>query len=512
MKFLEKISVSKEILENMPKNNKKNIENYKKSLADLTDEYSNIKNELYKEIKRRCSAETEQFKYNGEIDENKNLLKQVEETLYIINPIKTPYEKMGLDENVWRLRRFYKYNLENVNKEILHCINAFSVIGINLEAKDFNYSKYTEEYMNVFFEEKEDLSSKKLKEAFENIYWKCPEIIIHLELNIRSLYLQNESEAEKYYEKAKLEMLKNNNISIDDIFNRYLDLKNNLDEMIDTDQSIILNKFINKEVNVKDYLPNRIEKEYEKIININLLKEDKETKENIIKFYNNIYEFKNYLRFKFIFEDIKKHFLEKDKYKKSYEELLKKIHIEEKKLIKLNNSKPSKIPFFKKKNDEANIQYTEIIKNIQKMYKELDKEKIYNKIYTFINDTSTIYDVFKFANSFKSYIRDIAIENIPSITPEEIDELIVDFDKFVKSPNIQITNNILIQETKDISLIIKDRYSLLKFNITKDDVQEDNIDNLYQILSKLKFDINMEKANMNINQICEIMDLREVIN
>lgn len=167
---------------------------------------------------------------------------------------------------------------------------------------------------------------------------------------------------------------------------------------------------------------------------------------------------------------------------------------------------------FKKKDEDANIQYAELIKNIQNLYKELDKAKIYNKIYTCIDDTSTIYDVFKFADSFKSYVRDISIIYLPTITPEEIDELIKDFDDFVKSTNIQIINNILIQEEKDISLIIKDRYSLLKFNIAKDDVQEDNIDNLYQTLSKLKLDINIEKANMNINQIEEIMSLYENIN
>lgn len=162
-------------------------------------------------------------------------------------------------------------------------------------------------------------------------------------------------------------------------------------------------------------------------------------------------------------------------------------------------------------NDDINIQYADLIKNIQDMYKQLDKEKVYNKISEYINDNSTIYDVFKFANSFKPYVRDIAIENIPTIMPEEIDELIIDFDRFVKTPNIQIINNILIQETKNISLIIKDRYALLKFNITKEDVQEDNIDTLYQILKKLKFDINLEKANMDINKISEIIELYEII-
>lgn len=510
MKFLDKIPVSKEILENMPKNNKKNIETYKDSLNELKNEYTEIKNNLFKEIKKRYEDETAKFTNNPEIEANKNLLQQMEDSLYLVNSIETPYEKMGIDEIVWRLRKFYKDNLENVNNEILRCINAFSVVGIELTAKDFNYSKFTEEYMTVFFEEKEDITSKKLKETFEDIYWKCPEIITHLELNIRYLYLKNESKAEKYYQEAKVNMLKGNNTE-QNVFDKYLELKNNLQNMMETDQRLIFEKFLNKEVNFKDYLPNKIQKEYAKIIDIELLKKDDEIKDNIIKFYNNIYEFKNYLKFKFIFDDIKKHYLEKDRNKKSYDELLKKIRLEEKKLEKINNEKPKRFFFFRNKSEDINVQYADLIKNIQDMYKELDKEKVYNKISECINDNSSIYDVFKFVNSFKPYVRDIAIENIPTITPEEIDELIADFDKFTKTPNIQIISNILIQETKNISLIIKDRYALLKFNITKEDVQEDNIDTLYQLLSKLKFDINLEKANMNIKKISDIMDLYEII-
>ena len=290
-----------------------------------------------------------------------------------------------------------------------------------------------------------------------------------------------------------------------------MDLKSILENAINVDQYTILNKFINKQVNLNDFMPNKIEKEYAKIIDIHFVKEDKETKENILKFYNNIYEFKNYLRFKFIFDDIKKHYLQKEQYKKIYEDTLRKIQIEERKLDKFNEQKSRKFFFFKKKDDDENLQYADLIKNIQNLYKELDKAKVYNKIYTDLDDSTTIYDVFKFANSFKTYVRDISIIYIPTITPEEIDELIIGFDNFVKSTNIQIINNILMKEEKDISLIIKDRYSLLKFNITKDDVQEDNIDDLYQILSKLKLDINIEKANMNISQISEIMSLYETI-
>lgn len=511
MEFLDKISVSKEILDNMPKNNKRNKEKYRKSLEELKEEYIKVKEEIYNEIKRRLSEKVEQIKENPEIDQLKKSLIQMEENLFIIDYTKTPYEKMNLDENIWRLKRFYKDNLENVNKEILHCINSFEKFGINLVANDFNYSRYAKEYMKVFFEEKDNLNSKKLKKAFEDIYWKCPEIITHLELNIRNIYLQNENRLEKYFEKEKIEMLKKFKLTSNEFFEKYTDLKSILENAINVDQYTILNKFLNKEVNINDFMPNKIEKEYAKIIDLNLLKEDKEAKENILKFYNNIYEFKNYLRFKFIFDDIKKHYLQKEQYKKVYYEILKKIQIEERKLDNFNEQKNRKFFFFKKKNDDENIQYADLIKNIQNLYKELDKAKVYNKIYTDLNDSATIFDVFKFANSFKTYVRDISIMYIPTITPEEIDELIIDFDDFVKSTKIQIINNILIKEEKDISLIIKDRYSLLKFNITKDDVQEDNIDDLYQTLAKLKLDVNIEKANMNISQIAEIMSLYETI-
>ena len=168
MKFLDKISVSKEILENMPKNNKKNKASYKKNIEELKDEYINIKNELFNEIKRRYSEKTEKFVLNPEIDNSKRLLEQIGNSLYLVNSIKTAYEKMGIDENIWRLRKFYKDNLENVNNEILQCINAFSVVGINLSAEDFNYNKFTLAYMKVFFEEIEDITSKKLKETFED--------------------------------------------------------------------------------------------------------------------------------------------------------------------------------------------------------------------------------------------------------------------------------------------------------------------------------------------------------
>ena len=60
--------------------------------------------------------------------------------------------------------------------------------------KDFTYSKYANEYMVVFFQEmeKDNVNSERIKTEFEKIYWKCPDIIIHIRLNILYIYTENE--------------------------------------------------------------------------------------------------------------------------------------------------------------------------------------------------------------------------------------------------------------------------------------------------------------------------------
>ena len=69
-------------------------------------------------------------------------------------------------------------------------INKFSKVGIQVSLDDFDYSLYVKNYMKTFFQELEkgNVNSERLKEKFEEIYWKCPDIIVHIELNIRNIY------------------------------------------------------------------------------------------------------------------------------------------------------------------------------------------------------------------------------------------------------------------------------------------------------------------------------------
>ena len=82
-------------------------------------------------------------------------------------------------------------------------IKKFEEVGITLKLADFNYSIFVEQYMKVFFEERNNgnVKSTKIKEKFEEVYWECSDIIVHIELNLRNIYLNNKANIDKYFEK-----------------------------------------------------------------------------------------------------------------------------------------------------------------------------------------------------------------------------------------------------------------------------------------------------------------------
>jgi len=50
-------------------------------------------------------------------------------------------------------------------------------------------------------------------------------------------------------------------------------------------------------------------------------------------------------------------------------------------------------------------------------------------------------------------------------------------------------------------VIIKDRYQLLKINITKEDLDKDNLNGVIDALEKIKMNQNLLKNNINIDEL-----------
>ena len=180
--ILAKIEANKEILATMPQNTQKNRERYISRIQELLDEYEKYRADIEDILIQR-------YKRNIGVRENKKIevinerLKTIDELLILLCDQKNSYEKMELDKNIYKLSKYYRENLESVNNQIEKCIVSFEKVGICLSADEFNYSIYVKEYMEKFLNEYRnlgDINSKEMKAKFDDIYWKCPEIIMQI--------------------------------------------------------------------------------------------------------------------------------------------------------------------------------------------------------------------------------------------------------------------------------------------------------------------------------------------
>ena len=501
----EKIEIQKELLSTLPRNNKKNEQQYIEKIEEIKKEYENYRNEIKKYLEEQYNLYIN-IKEDNQIELLKGRINTIEKILYLLSNEKNSLEKMNLDRILFNLSRYYRKNLDEVNKEISECIKMFNEVEVSLTEEDFNYSKYTKEYMQIFLAEQDYKTSEKLKNKFEEIYWKCPEIIIQIGLNIRNIYLNKKSAIDKYFEKAKNDLLKKWDKSRDDIIKSYLDLKNNLEEKENKDKKLLLDKFLNGELNSQDYRAERINDIYSQLIEDN--DSDKEQiQKNVNNFLKNIYEYKNYLKFKFIIDDIKNIYSQKENNKKKFAETRKEIEKTEKKLKRINKSS------FLRKENNRNIKQEKLISQLEELYKQLDKERFNKKIYENINENSSLYEILVYAKSNYSYMANRFIENNPEIESQEIEGKINELKIFMRTPYHTILKNIHISDDKNIQVIIKDRYRLLNFKVETEDLDEDKLDILEKNLNTIKLSLDMESAKLKIEDldiVCKIKELLKI--
>ena len=524
-KIETQIDVDKEILSVLPKNNKKNLQEYKFKAAEIRQSYTTFLDQILAEIKRRTNK-IKSVVPDPKIEKISQELKYMDK-IELLNNKTTSFEKMKLDEILYILRRFYKNNLELVNDAIVKCLEKFRIVGINLSVEDFEYSVYTKEYMSVFLDEmkKGDCNSIRVKDAFEQIYWKCPDIIIHIELNFRCLYLKNEKIINKYFEDAKKQITKELGLNEQEAIERYEVLQSQLIEARNKDTALILERFLNGEMLVKDYEESNIRKSYKSLLGKDLNEFDKEQiaeiNKNIYRLQNSLYEYKNYLKFKFIYDDLVEIYKSQGKYKNIFYQKLKLIKKTETQVFKINkkmnrfeNHKGLILKLFNKNgnrlekiNTNANTQILEL----RNIYRDFEESKINNIIKTELNDSSTIYDALLLICQFYSFLVNSIIEQFPDIMQDDIQELIEKFKRFIKYPKITIINNVKIHEDKDIVLMIKDKYNLCDLNITKEDLEEDNVSNLLTTVNNICEYNYIDNSKLNLEDIQFVLQASKIL-
>lgn len=505
-KFLKEIESLNAFLNDMPKTNTKNKQAYEKELVASIKKFKNIKEQVvneidfrylkYEKIKPTCS-----LKKDPQIDEIYNKLE-------LINSLNTSYEKSNLDNVLYNINHFYNTNLSKVNDDIIEAIKIFNEAGITIDANDFDYSMYAVEYMKNYFSETQP-TLIQIKPIFEKIYWKCPNIIKHIDLSFRKIYLKNTKKFDNYFtKKCKEDKIADENNLKEELF-KIIKEKDNL---IHNDLGLLLKKFIDGERDIKDFQEEKILQLYAMFVNDSNadIKKYEAHNKDLQKLIYSLTEYINYLKYLFIIEDIKKIYEEKDKYKNICKNMFKDINKEESKLFKLNK-KIMKKSKNNKEDNNLNILTNNITLNISNMYEEYEKNYFCEKVSILVNDNTTIYDALYLAASYDVYLIECIKKKYDGITEEDIEKLIIELKEFLLSPYNSLIDNIGFKDEVDIPIIIYDHFKMLNIKITSESINDSEIPNIIQKVNILLENSTILSNNIRYRDILYMIDAKKII-
>ena len=280
--YISNINTQKEVLAALPQNNLKNTKIYQEKIAKLLADYEKDLILLTEEIVKRKKQylQSEPPSNLSSLEEEITSLKRKK---LIISPYTSPYEKSGLDIILYKLGHYYTIDLTLVNENIQKALNIFKKADIILTSKDFTYSFYANKYLEkiLSISPNDDTYKEELKQSFEDIYWKCPDIINHITLNFKHLYYLNEKKFIAYYEKEKA-MLSTENIP-----QTCKNLIIQRDNIINESKYLLINKIKSGEINSNDYTKTKINKIIEELI-----PSQKYQEEDVISLYHTLEEYK----------------------------------------------------------------------------------------------------------------------------------------------------------------------------------------------------------------------------
>ena len=92
-----------------------------------------------------------------------------------------------------------------------------------------------------------------------------------------------------------------------------------------------------------------------------------------------------------------------------------------------------------------------------------------------------------------------------------IEEELLKISNITYYPYINLINNIWIKDEKDIPLIIIDKYNLIGFKLTKEMLEEDNINTLINNINIIILAELMKKNNITENQIKFIKESNSIL-
>lgn len=488
-KITDEIAEIRENISILPHTKKADKKKYTEYLAKNITDYKEKEEYIKEEIIKRKTKYLE-IVQNPKIKELANLEPDYNKIM-CLSPLASSLNKMRLDINLFKLKYYYKNNINEVNIAIKTIIKIFKEVGLTLTLDDFNYHKYVKEYMKMVFAK--NIDEKTLYTEFEKIYWACPEIITIIRLNFYSIYFNNKKQIDAYYTKTYKE--ENLNIYIDKLIKQ----QKEYDTLTHSDKRFIIDKFLNNELLLNDYTETNITKLFNRYLND---KENEHNYDNLLKLLLNLKEYKEFTEYKSILETIVNLYKDKNTYQNLYNNKLKEISKNESELFSLNK-KLNKKGIFKPKEDkqrELSLKIDTILETLNTEYNELEEISIKDQIYNNIKDDTDLKETLEIISINIKYFYDFYKEEYTNLTIEELIKLINKLKKYLYTNNLNIISNVKIVDNENICQNITDHYSLLNINITESDLEED-IDTTIKNINTIITYYDIQKLNLDINKI-----------
>lgn len=488
-KITDEIAEIRENISILPHTKKADKKKYTEYLAKNITDYKEKEEYIKEEIIKRKTKYLE-IVQNPKIKELANLEPDYNKIM-CLSPLASSLNKMRLDINLFKLKYYYKNNINEVNIAIKTIIKIFKEVGLTLTLDDFNYHKYVKEYMKMVFAK--NIDEKTLYTEFEKIYWACPEIITIIRLNFYSIYFNNKKQIDAYYTKTYKE--ENLNIYIDKLIKQ----QKEYDTLTHSDKRFIIDKFLNNELLLNDYTETNITKLFNRYLND---KENEHNYDNLLKLLLNLKEYKEFTEYKSILETIVNIYKDKNTYQNLYNNKLKEISKNESELFSLNK-KLNKKGIFKPKEEkqrELSLKIDTILETLNTEYNELEEISIKDQIYNNIKDDTDLKETLEIISINIKYFYDFYKEEYTNLTIEELIKLINKLKKYLYTNNLNIISNVKIVDNENICQNITDHYSLLNINITESDLEED-IDTTIKNINTIITYYDIQKLNLDINKI-----------
>ena len=490
----------KEVLSNMPVNNKKNKSKYLDYIVEQIEIFSKEKDTIFEEIVSRVKKiESTEKKSSISFDNINKEIEELESKLFIFNKFNSPYEKSDLDRIIYEINHFYKDNLEALNEDIRDAIHCFQLVGVNLSIKDFCYSEYVTKYMSVILNN----NDKDISKSLDEVYWKSPSVMKQIASNFNYLYYKYEKKFERYYQSLEKEILNKN--SIMSISQEYYNLILKRDNSW-YDINHIIQLVMNNDINIKDYSEDKLKSYEESIVN------GKTDIDNFISLYYSLLEYKVYKEYGFIIDKVKELFQNKNQYKNQYKNIRKEISKLEGKLFKANKKIIFQDKYFKNKSKREllELEVNDLTDSLNLKYNELHLGYVNEQISLFNNHVS-YYELLKLVVSNYVYFRKLMVENQEDISDEEILDNRDYLSKFLLNNNLHFLHTIMVMDDANIAQIIADKYKLLNIKVSDEEI-DSNTEGYMEIIRKILIINAINTSNISYDELLFQWNSKDIIN